>query len=251
MSLLVEWRGVNTTVGDNALALIALPGVGNIGKASLDALNEINEAEEIARLHHTALPPLATLDEDGLLSPPHLSIRSIESITGVRLITIVGTSQPLESQHQGAMAREIMEFLKSENVDNLIVLAGMVDIATRKETFIVPSSSSFRVELESMSADVRRDEPSSGAIGMAALLSSYGPLFGINSACAIATTVGSSGDIHASQRLLESLDKWFGLGVALPKDAKEKLSKKLESMAPKQTSDHLSELTESPDAFYM
>ena len=125
MSLLVEWRGINTSVGDNALVLIALPGVGNIGKASLDALNEINEAEEIARLHHTALPPLATLDEDGLLSPPHLSLRSIESSTGVRVITIVGTSQPLESQYQGAMAREIIEFLKSENVENLIVLAGM------------------------------------------------------------------------------------------------------------------------------
>jgi proteasome assembly chaperone (PAC2) family protein len=251
MSLLVEWRGGNTALGDNALALIALPGVGNVGKSSLEALNEINQAEEIARLHHTALPPLATLDEDGLLSPPHLSLRSIESKTGVRIITIVGASQPLESQYQGSMAREIMEFLKSQDVENLIVLAGMVDIATRKETFIVPSSSSFRVELESMSADVRRDEPSSGAIGMAALLSSYGPLFGINSACAIATTVGSSGDIHASQRLLESLDKWFGLGVALPKDAKEKLAKKLASMAPKETNDHISELTESPDAFYM
>ncbi|HJL58840.1 MAG TPA: PAC2 family protein, partial [Candidatus Thalassarchaeaceae archaeon] len=166
-------------------------------------------------------------------------------------ITIVGTSQPLESQFQGSMAREIMEFLKAEKIENLIVLAGMVDVATRKETFIVPSSSSFRVELESMGADVRRDEPSSGAIGMAALLSSYGPLFGINSACSIATTVGSSGDIHASQRLLESLDKWFGLGVALPKDAKEKLAQKLASMAPKETNDHLSELTESPDAFYM
>ena len=251
MSLLVEWRGVNSNVGENTLTLLALPGVGNIGKASLDALNDINEAEEIARLHHTALPPLATLDEDGLLSPPHLSVRSIESNTGIRLITIVGTSQPLESQYQGTMAREIMKFLKSENVENLIVLAGMVDVATRKETFIVPSSSGFRVELESMGADVRRDEPSSGAIGMAALLSSYGPLFGINSACAIATTVGSSGDIHASQRLLESLDKWFELGVALPKDAKEKLTEKLASMAPKVTSDHLSELKESPDAFYM
>ena len=251
MSLLVEWRGVNTTLGDNALTLIALPGVGNIGKSSLEALNEINQAEEIARLHHTALPPLATLDEDGLLSPPHLSVRSIESQTGVRIITIVGTSQPLEPQFQGSMAREIMEFLRTQNIEHLIVLAGMVDVATRKETFIVPSSSSFRVELESMSADVRRDEPSSGAIGMAALLSSYGPLFGINSACAIATTVGSSGDIHASQRLLESLDKWFGLGVALPKDANEKLAKKLASMAPKETTDHVSELTESPDAFYM
>ena len=79
MSLMIEWRGNNTSLGDHKLVLIALPGVGNIGKASLEALNDINNSEEIARLHHTALPPLATLDEDGLLSPPHLSIKSIES----------------------------------------------------------------------------------------------------------------------------------------------------------------------------
>ncbi len=251
MSLMIEWRGSNTSLGNNKLVLLALPGVGNIGKASLEALNEINTSVEIARLHHTALPPLATLDEDGLLSPPHLSIKSIESSTGVDILTISGNSQPLEPQFQGMMAREVMEFLKSQDVETLIVLAGMVDVATRKETFIVPSSSAFRIELEAMGADVRRDEPSSGAIGMAALLSSYGPLFGINSACAIATTVGSSGDIHASQRILESLDKWFNLGVALPKDAKEKLSAKLASMSPKKVKDHYSELTESPDAFYM
>ena len=251
MSLMIEWRGNNTSLGDHKLVLIALPGVGNIGKASLEALNDINNSEEIARLHHTALPPLATLDEDGLLSPPHLSIKSIESKTGINILTIVGNSQPLESQFQGMMAREVMEFLKSQDVQTLIVLAGMVDVATRKETFIVPSSSNFRIELESLGADVRRDEPSSGAIGMAALLSSYGPLFGIHSACAIATSVGSSGDIHASQRILESLDKWFDLGVALPKDASEKLTAKLASMTPKNVSDHYSELTESPDAFYM
>jgi len=251
MSLMVEWRGTNTSLGKNRLVLMALPGVGNIGKASLEALNSINNSAEIARLHHTALPPLATLDEDGLLSPPHLSVKSIESSTGVNIITITGNSQPLEPQYQGMMAREIMEFLNSQNIDTIIVLAGMVDVATRKEIFIVPSSSIFRIELEGLGADVRRDEPSSGAIGMAALLSSYGPLFGINSACAIATTVGSSGDIHASQRILEALDKWFDLGVALPKDANEKLSAKLASMAPKEVIDHYSELTESPDAFYM
>ena len=55
-----------------------MPGVGNIGKAAIDALNSTNESIELARLHHTALPPLATLDEDGLLSPPHLSVKAIQ-----------------------------------------------------------------------------------------------------------------------------------------------------------------------------
>ena len=179
MSLLIEWRNGNDSLLGARICLFSLPGVGNIGKAALDALNSTNDAIEIARLHHTALPPLAVLDEDGLLSPPHLSVRAIEMKGDNWLITITGSSQPLEPNNQGLMAREILQLLKEHQIDDLVVLAGMVDDALSKEIFIVPSSSSYRVDLESRGATVRRDEPSSGAIGMAALLSSLGPVFGL------------------------------------------------------------------------
>ena len=251
MSLLVEWRNGHNNLLNANVCLFSLPGVGNIGKAAIDALNSTNESIELARLHHTALPPLATLDQDGLLSPPHLSVKAIEFNESEYLLTITGTSQPLEPNNQGHMAREILELLKQNNVTELIVLAGMVDEAARKEIFIVPSSSSYRVDLESRGANVRRDEPSSGAIGMAALLSSLGPVYDINSACAIATTIGSSGDIIASQNLLKSIDKWFGLKLLIPNDANEKLIDKLKQISPNSQEDLVSEITQTHDAFYM
>ena len=104
------------------------------------------------------------------------------------------------------MAREILQWLESQGVSSLYVLAGLMDAPSRKEVFVVASSASHRIDLEAAGVDVRRDEPKSGAIGLAALIASNGPLFNIQSACAIATTVGSSGDVFASQRLLESLD---------------------------------------------
>tara|TARA_B100000287_G_scaffold123833_1_gene115818 strand:- start:1037 stop:1792 length:756 start_codon:yes stop_codon:yes gene_type:complete len=251
MSLLVEWRNGHNNLLNANICLFSLPGVGNIGKAAIDALNSTNESIELARLHHTALPPLATLDQDGLLSPPHLSVKAIEFDESEYLLTITGTSQPLEPNNQGYMAREILELLKQNNVSELIVLAGMVDEAARKEIFIVPSSSSYRVDLESRGANVRRDEPSSGAIGMAALLSSLGPVYDINSACAIATTIGSSGDIIASQNLLKSIDKWFGLKLLIPNDANQKLIEKLKQISPNSQEDLVSEITQTHDAFYM
>ena len=251
MSLLVEWRNGHNNLLNANICLFSLPGVGNIGKAAIDALNSTNESIELARLHHTALPPLATLDQDGLLSPPHLSVKAIEYNESEYVLTITGTSQPLEPNNQGYMAREILELLKQNNVSELIVLAGMVDEAARKEIFIVPSSSSYRVDLESRGANVRRDEPSSGAIGMAALLSSLGPVYDINSACAIATTIGSSGDIIASQNLLKSIDKWFGLKLLIPNDANQKLIEKLKQISPNSQEDLVSEITQTHDAFYM
>ena len=251
MSLLVEWRNGHSNLLNSKICLFSLPGVGNIGKAAIDALNSTNESIELARLHHTALPPLATLDEDGLLSTTYLSVKAIQFGEAEYLLTITGTSQPLEPNNQGYMAREILELLKQNNVAELIVLAGMVDEAARKEIFIVPSSSSYRVDLESRGANVRRDEPSSGAIGMAALLSSLGPVYYINSACAIATTIGASGDITASQNLLKSIDKWFGLKLLIPNDANEKLIDKLKQISPNNQEDLVSEITQTHDAFYM
>ena len=251
MSLLIEWRNEHQNLLGAKICLFSLPGVGNIGKAAVDALNSTNDAIEIARIHHTALPPLATLDEDGLLSPPHLSIRAILLENSEYILTLTGTSQPLEPNNQGLMAREILGLLQKYEISELVVLAGMVDEAARKDIFIVPSSSSYRVDLESRGANVRRDEPSSGAIGLAALLSSLGPVYQINSACAIATTVGASGDIIASQKLLSSIDKWFGLNLVIPKDANDKLVEKLKQISPQKQDDLVSELTQTHDAFYM
>ncbi|MBT60754.1 MAG: hypothetical protein CMA63_04280 [Euryarchaeota archaeon] len=251
MGLHIEWREGHSSVGKHALMLFALPGVGNVGKVAVEGLKSAHQCTEIARLHHTALPPLAVLDEQGLLAPPHLSLSSIESVTGKRIIILTGTSQPLEPEHQGGMAREVMQWLQGQNVETLFVLAGLMDVPTRKETFVVASSASHRIDLQSMGIDVRRDEPKSGAIGLAALIASIGPLFNINSACAIATTVGSSGDIFASQRLLEALDEWFELGIALPTGIQTKLTEKLAALAPNAAPDYVTELTESPDAFYM
>ena len=251
MGLHIEWRGAHTALGNHAILLFALPGVGNVGKVAIEGINSSHICDEVARLHHTALPPLATLDEDGLLAPPHLTLSSIESVTGKRVLSLTGTSQPLEPEHQGAMAREILQWLESQGVKSLYVLAGLMDAPTRKEVFIVASNAAHRMDLETSGVDVRRDEPKSGAIGLAALIASNGPLFNINSACAIATTVGSSGDVFASQRLLEALDGWFDLGIALPSDIQSKLTEKLAALAPEKIENLVGELTESPDAFYM
>ncbi|MCH1423080.1 MAG: PAC2 family protein, partial [Candidatus Poseidoniaceae archaeon] len=94
MGLNIEWRSASNSIGEHDILLFALPGVGNVGKVAIEGLNSCHIEKQVARLHHTSLPPLATLDEDGLLAPPHLTLSSIESVTGKRILTLTGTSQP-------------------------------------------------------------------------------------------------------------------------------------------------------------
>jgi proteasome assembly chaperone (PAC2) family protein len=251
MTMRIEWRNGASSIGKNDMMLLAFPGVGNVGKVALESLWNLNPTQVIARLHPSGLPPLAKLDEDGLLSPPHLTLSKMETAGGSHLLTLTGPSQPNDSIAQSQMAEELMMFFQEQGVSNVVVLAGMMDSPERKDTFMIASSSSHRIDLEQMGVDVRRDEPSSGAIGVTALLASMGPLYGMNSTCIITTTVGSSGDILASQRMIERIDDWFNLGLTLPKEGNEWLKKKLEAIAPKNSEDLVGELTASHDAFYM
>ena len=112
---MIEWRNGHENLLDAKICLFSLPGVGNIGKAAIDALNSTNDATEIARLHHTALPPLATLDEDGLLSPPHFLFEQYQ-LAEVSIYLHYRNSQPLEPNNQGVLAREILELMQEYQV---------------------------------------------------------------------------------------------------------------------------------------
>jgi hypothetical protein len=67
----------------------------------------------------------------------------------------------------------------------------------------------------------------------------------------MATTVGASGDIHASLRLLNFISKSWNIDFNLPNDATSTLLSKLNEIAPSGGADHVRELMEEPDAFYI
>ena len=233
------------------IVLFALPGVGDVGKNAIELLNEANKAVTVARYIHPGLTPLARLDGDGLLAPPHLAVNRIETEQGKTILTITGRGQPSESYLQHDFSTELLKHVADNNIGEIIVLAGLMSDPEVKEAFAVATSSHHRVNLEQRGVDVRRDQPSGGAIGMSALVASLAPLFGLDSVCAMATTVGASGDVHASLRLLEFVSKGWDLDVMLPEDATSALLSKLNELAPSANTDHVRELMEEPDAFYI
>ena len=102
-----------------------------------------------------------------------------------------------------------------------------------------------------MGVDVRRTEPKSGVIGMAAMLTSLSPMFEVSGSCLIATTIGTSLDPMASERLLNHLIAWWSMPQSIVLNAKERLMEKLESMKNDDSVDHVGELLASDDLLYM
>ena len=142
---------------EGATLLVAFPGVANLGKVAVDSIGNLHDGLELAP-PPIGLPPHAELDEDGLLAPPHYSLRRIDTETG-HLLTLTGKAQPNEPGQQSTLADELMTFFQNERLSTVLVLAGMIDKPDVKETFAVASSSSFRIDMESLGVDVRRDAP--------------------------------------------------------------------------------------------
>ena len=251
MTVQVVWNGHFTSLPSHRMVFVAFPGVGDLGKTAIDALCELHDSEEVARLYPPGMPPIAKLDDDGLLTPPHLSLHACTTPTGQVILTLAGSAQPNEPSQQTETAREIMLFFQKQGIEQVFVVVGMTAEATRKETFLIASEASHRFELEQMGVDVRRDEPKGGAFGVSALLASMGPLFGIHTSCVVTTSVGASRDAHGAKRCLEQLECWFELGLNLPEQDGVWLKEKLIAMAPNNPENLVAELTTNHDAFYV
>ena len=251
MTLLRQWLGDHEKLEPQSYLFVAFPGVGNVGKSAIDELLLANSCEEVLRLHPLGLPPLAELDNQGLLSPPHLKVHHLISDTEPTIYTLSGPSQPNQALEQSNLAREILSFAREQDIDRIFVFAGLMDDAERKETFAVATTEQSRIRLLEQGVDVRDDEPRSGAIGVSALITSLGPVFDIDSCCVISSTVGASTDVHASLRLLENMKSWFSFQFHLPEEDMIglRLRSKLQSVdVPSE--DYIKELT-SYDTSYM
>ena len=144
MTLLVDVLDEDGFEGAD-LGLVALPGVGDVGKNAVELLNEANEAAPIVRFIHPGLTPLARLDEDGLLAPPHLLVKRIDLEGGASILTITGRGQPSESFQQHNFTTELLKHLSDSGVKEIIVLAGLMSAPDVKEAFAVATLSLIHI----------------------------------------------------------------------------------------------------------
>ena len=218
MTLLKQWIGDRSELVKHATIFVAFPGVGNVGKCAIEELLQSNEHDEVLRLHPLGLPPIAELDAQGLLAPPHIKVHRVETSSDQILYTLSGHSQPNQAIEQSMLARQILEFLKDSMIRQIFVFAGLMDEPERKEIFVVSTSIETQEKMLNMGVHVRTDEPRSGAIGVSALVASLAPVYDLESCCVISSTVGTSKDVMSSLRLLTALNDWFGFDLNIPNE---------------------------------
>ena len=140
-----------------------------MGKLVVDGLVASYDSKMVARVLHPDMPPHATLDSEGLLRPPHLSIHSV-NIGSQTVLCICSDAQPTTAAGQYEVAESILDFIKEHSDSRLYVLAGLAMDPEAQGIHIVCSEEGTMESMEEHGIEVRTGQPESGMIGLAGLL---------------------------------------------------------------------------------
>lgn len=225
----IVWYGGAKKFPKNDLMLHAVPGVGNVGKLVTDSLVNTHDSTLVARILHPDLPPHATLNEDGILTPPSLDIHSVSLPSGTNILTLSSNFQPLTPSGQYEVASSLLECCKEGKVGRLLILAGLSAEPGNEAVHVVCASEDDAKHITGIGVEVSREHPSAGIIGMTGMVSSLAPTFNQPAACIIAETVGTSADSVAADRMVAFLKDSFNLDLALELDNTKATAEKLKA----------------------
>jgi len=240
----IKWYG-NEELPSWDWLLHAVPGVGNVGKLVVDSIVDKHEGELIARIFHPDLPPHATLDSDGLLTPPCFDVHAVTLPSDHNIVTLSSNFQPISPAGQYEVSSFLLQACKDAGIGRILILAGLsAEPGCESVHVVCPSIEDAKV-MEIMGIGVSREHPSAGIIGMTGMVSSLAPTFDQAATCVIAETVGTSVDTVAADRMVKFLNESFGIDLGIELDNTEETADKLRAFF------DLDEIAELPLEFEM
>lgn len=239
----ITWHNGADELPNSDWLFHAVPGVGNVGKLVVDSLVNKHEGVLIARILHPDLPPHATLNSDGLLTPPCLSIHTLTLPSSQNIVTLSSNFQPLSPAGQYEVSSFLLKSCKDAGIGRILILAGLSAEPGCEAVHLVCPSEEDVEEMEKMGLEISKEHPSAGIIGMTGMVSSLAPTFGQAATCVIAETVGTSVDTVAADRMVAYLNDSFGLDLGLELDNTEETAEKLRAFF------DLDEIAELPPEF--
>ena len=222
----IHWL-VGEGIPEHVAILEAVPGVGNVGKIVVDSLVDKHPSRTIGWILHPDFPPHSTLDGNGFVSPPRININSILLPDGRTIITVGGPLQPMTAAGQYEVSEAILEMASESGTPQLLVLAGLAAGTDDREIHVICADAEVRKNLEANDIPVSKEHPKAGMIGIAGLLISLSPLYGVHAIGLVAETIGASTDVLAADRLASWIEAGLDLPLDLDLDSTEETARKL------------------------
>ncbi|MEM2878020.1 MAG: PAC2 family protein [Candidatus Hadarchaeales archaeon] len=217
----------------NPVMLAGLPGIGNIGKVSVEYLIYKLGGKVFAELYSEYMPEWTVL-ENGVLRTLKINFSYARPKGSERdIIFITSDAQANAPLGQYVVTGEVLDFAKKMGVDTVGAMAAYVVPAKGQYARVVGAASDPETKKMLERSGVRLLDGGT-IVGMNGLLPALAPMYGMKGFCLLGTTKGEIIDINASKAVLTVLSSMLNFELDVSELIQYSDLSKLTMQIPKQ-----------------
>ncbi|MEM2874752.1 MAG: PAC2 family protein [Candidatus Hadarchaeales archaeon] len=200
---------VSTPRLKNSLMVVGLPGIGNIGKVSVEYLIYKLKGKLFAEMYSEHLPEWTVLEDGRLKSLKINFYHARPPGADMDMVMLTADAQASAPVGQYVLTGEILEMARKFGIETVGAMAAYVVPPRERWSGVVgaASDSKWRKTLETHGI---RLLDGGTIVGMNGLLPAMAPLYGMGGFCLLGATRGEIVDIRASRAVLTSLCEMLG-----------------------------------------
>ncbi|MBI5635460.1 PAC2 family protein [Candidatus Micrarchaeota archaeon] len=218
--------------------IAGLPGIGLVSKLTVDNLVAQLKARKIAALHSPFFPNQVLAMKGGKLKPFTMKIYAAKAARQ-DVVLLTGDIQPLTVEGQYEVCNKVLSYFNSLGGRKVVGMAGYSTASVGKtpKVYCAATSKEFFKQLKGFGA--QKLSVHVPIVGMAGMLPALAKNYGMEGACLLAETPGTTIDSSAATALTALLEKMLGAKINSSNIAKKasktnELIQKIEAQAAQQ-----------------
>ena len=213
---MILWKINDRPIFYKPVLIEGLPGIGNVGKMTVEYLIDKLKAKKFAEVYSDNFPYHVFIDKDSVV---HLPRNEFYYVKGKKqdLIFLTGDFQSMTPQGHYEITEKILEFVKKHGVKSIITVGGFGVEGIPKDPKVLGAVTHKKIieEFKEMGVIFENGDRVGMIIGASGLLLGLGKLKGMQGICLMGETFSRPmfTDARASKAVLEVFSKYFGIKI--------------------------------------
>ncbi len=173
----------------NCVLMEGLPGLGNVGKISVDFLIDELKAEKVVDIFSHHLPNSVFVNENNLIELPKIEIY-MKKIKNRNYLFLAGDVQPIEEVASYQFAEALLDFLQNQGVKEIVTLGGigLDHVPKQPKIYVTGNSKQFLAKFKVLKVKSRVHGIVGPIVGISGILLGLAKKREINAAALLSET---------------------------------------------------------------
>lgn len=202
-----------TPVTKKTALIVGLPGIGNIGKITVDFLIDTKKATHIASFHSHAIPHTVFVNENNLIELPSIELYHLPNKKGTDLLLLSGDTQPIDERAAHAFCETLLDYCTTLGCTEIITIGGIALKQIPKKPKLYATSTHKKYLTNIQGPDKNLYGIVGPIMGITGILPAHAGQKNIPNICLLADTLGHPMylGIPGAKEILKTLEKHYNL----------------------------------------